>query len=371
MRILIDLTSLADNFSGIERYAASISYNMIIQTNDEYILIFKKSVHSMFVGLKENKRIIFVTISECNKLLFNQVKLPYVISRYKADWYLFMAFPVPILLFRKNMVSTIHDICCWDCPWTMNGISKWYFRISHRVAISKCKKIITISKFSKRRIEDKLKYSSEKIWLIYCGIEKNFLNYTDSYEMSEKVKNKYNLPEQYILSLSTLEPRKNLNLLVEAYAQLVKEKMVDIPLVLAGRKGWKIDELFSEIDSTVVNKILFTGFIDEEDLPVVYGNAKLFVFPSMYEGFGIPPLEALACNTLVLSSNATSLPEVLGDAAKYFNYNSVEECALNILFMLQISDKDMKDLYLKGKNQIDKFHWEKEAAKLYTLISKN
>ena len=135
MRICIDLTSLADNFSGIERYAASLSLEIVKNKDVSCVLLFKNEVHPLFRQYASMKNVELKVILGGNKLIFNQIKLPWVLHGIKADWYLFMAFPVPILSFKKHMVSTIHDICCWDCPETMNGMSKWYFRISHLVAI--------------------------------------------------------------------------------------------------------------------------------------------------------------------------------------------------------------------------------------------
>ena len=242
MKILIDLTSLADNFSGIERYAACLALGLTQNKTHNYILIFKESVHEMFKEISKESNVESIILQRCNKLMFNQIKLPFEIYKHKADCYLFLAFPVPIFLFKKNMVSTIHDICCWDCPETMNGMSKWYFRISHRIALKKCKAIITISEFSKHRIMDKLKFDEKKIWLIYCGVDEKFLNYKGSNDENKRIKEKYKLPDKYLLSLSTLEPRKNLGILIEAYTHLVLNDNFDIPLVLAGRKGWKMDE---------------------------------------------------------------------------------------------------------------------------------
>ncbi|MEY8337974.1 glycosyltransferase family 1 protein [Lachnospiraceae bacterium 62-35] len=362
MKILIDLTALADNFSGIERYAACLTRELLRYNENEYILIFKNEVHPIFKDCENRKSIEIAVISSCKKLFFNQIKLPFEIYKYTADWYLFMAFPVPILLFRKNMVSTIHDICCWDCPETMNGMSKWYFRISHRAAMIKCKSIITISKFSKARIVARLNYPKEKIWLIYCGVDKKFLNYVPNQERSKRVREQYNLPEQYILSVSTLEPRKNLRLLISSYQKLILNGGIDIPLVLAGRKGWKVDGLLNDIDDKVKDRILFTGFINDVDLPVIYGNAKLFVFPSMYEGFGIPPLEAMACGTRVLSSNTCSLPEVLGETAEYFENNDEEDLCVKINKCL----KNNSDRTFKFKQ--NKFLWSYEAEKLINFM---
>lgn len=365
MRICIDLTALADNLSGIERYAACISLELLKHQKDHFILLFKDDVHPMFRNYFWSRNIDCVVIPGCNKLLFNQVKLPFVLHKIKADYYLFMAFPAPVFSFKKNMVSTIHDICCWDCPETMKGMLKWYFRISHRVAIKKCKAIITISEFSKKRIHEKLNYPNDKIWLIYCGIDQD--EFTVHPERSKLVREKYNLPDEYILSLSTLEPRKNLPLLIHAYEDLIQrgEKLPN--LVLAGRKGWKMDGLLEAIDEKVKMRITFTGFVDDSDLSEVYGNAKFFVYPSMYEGFGMPPLEAIACGTPVISSDAASLPEVLGGTARYFVSGNKE--ALEKAIIQSINCEEDEEFRNLTDNQLKKFSWAAEANKLYELIN--
>lgn len=357
MKIVIDLTSLADNFSGIERYAASLAHEMVLHTDDQYILVFKGGVHTAFLDVKSKKNVKCLILKPCKKLIFNQVVLPNAISKIKADYYLFMAFPVPIFLFKKNMVSTIHDICCWDCPDTMKRSSAVYFRISNRVALKKCKNIITISKFSEDRIVDRLNYDRSKIWRIYCGVDDKFLYYKKS-DREEAILNKYNIPSEYILSLSTLEPRKNLKLFINAYRALAISGEINIPLVLAGRRGWKIDDLLAGIEDDVKKKILFTGFIEDDDLPAIYANARLFVFPSMYEGFGIPPLEALACGTPVLSSDSTSLPEVLGNNAQYFQNNNMKSLEEKIIVALKSENHEFVITY----------SWFDEANKLYSIM---
>lgn len=364
MRIVIDLTSLADNFTGIERYAACISREMIKQSAEEYVLIFKEKIHASFVDICEQKNVEPVVLKPCHKLLFNQIRLPWALRKYKADWYLFLAFPVPVLLFKKNMISTIHDICCWDCPETMNGLSKWYFRISHRVAMWKCRYIITISEFSKKRIVERLKYRKEKLLLVYCGIDEKFRRLEITDEKRQELIEKYQLPDRYLLSLSTLEPRKNLSLLIRAYAKLIEQKQIETPLVLAGRKGWKMDSFLEGISESVRSKIIITGFIEDEDLPYIYQQADLFVFPSMYEGFGIPPLEAMACGVPVLSSDAASMPEVLGDAAYYFQSGDADMLAKCLKEMSILSNKGKQSLTENGASQVLKYMWNVEAKKL-------
>lgn len=370
MRILIDLTALADNFTGIERYAACISHEMIMQSDKEkYILLFKEQIHPLFEKACQKDNVETIILKRCHKLIFNQICLPWAIHRCKADWYLFLAFPVPVLTFKKNMISTIHDICCWDCPETMNGLSKWYFRLSHRVAMKKCRYIITISEFSKKRIVDRLGYPEDRILLIYCGIGNEF--YKGQWEVQEikDIIKKYSLPERYILSLSTLEPRKNLSLLIAAYSNLVLETEMRMPLVLAGRKGWKTDTLLEDVPSAVREQIIFTGFIEDEDLPYVYHNAEFFVFPSKYEGFGIPPLEAMACGIPVLSSDAASMPEVLGGACVYFSSEDIDACKQQLQYMLNISGEDRQNMIGQGYKQTECFSWKKEAVKLLRCIN--
>ena len=148
-------------------------------------------------------------------------------------------------------------------------------------------------------------------------------------------------------------------------------KEMDMPLVLAGRKGWKMDELLEGIEPSVKDKIFFTGFIEDEDLPVIYGNAEFFVFPSMYEGFGIPPLEAMACGTPVLSSNAASLPEVLGDAAVYFKCGDEADLQSKMLSMLKRIKNDRENMRPTLLQQAGKFTWSESAKALSRLLHCN
>ena len=249
----------------------------------------------------------------------------------------------------------------------MNGMSKWYFRISHRVAVKKCVAIITISEFSRSRIHEKLRYPKDKIWLIYCGIDTEW--FAASSVMEKKIREKYNLPEEYILSVSTLEPRKNLQLLIRAYTNLMNKKMILPKLVLSGRKGWKMEEFFMTINQDVKNNIVFTGFIDDIDLPVIYSLAKFFVFPSIYEGFGMPPLEAMSCGTLTLSSDAASLPEILGNTAIYFTNNDIDDLEKKLIYLCNIPNTKREDIIFKGLERCHKYNWENEAETLISNLS--
>ena len=362
MRILFDLCSLEDNFSGIERYALNISKEYIQQyPQNEYILVFKNKVFNLYNEIVKQDNVRVVTLKKCNKLIFNQFILPFHLYKLKADAYVFLAFPEPILFFHKNIYTTLHDMVCWDCGETMSTLSKYYFRISNIHSKYVCKKIITISEFSKNRISTVLKIDSNKIMLINCGISKDFYSLIAQTNINSLQK-KYCLPEKYILTLSTLEPRKNLSLLLTVYKKLLDNNVDIPPLVLAGRKGWKMDNFLKDFPKEYLDHLIFTGFVDDTDLPALYNHADFFVFPSLYEGFGIPPLEAMACDTVVLSSDSSSLPEVLGNAAIYFKNNNFADLYDKIKYVAHLKDKEK---YIElGRQRVEVFDWKKESKKL-------
>lgn len=360
MRICVDLTSLADNFSGIERFALSISKELIKNTEHHWILLFKNSVHKEFSGEAENVE--KIVINGGNKLIFNQLILPIKLLGIKADRYFFPAFPAPFFFFNKNAFNTIHDLSCWDCPGSNKKYMIWYFKIMYW-KVSLCnKKIITVSEFSKGRICKILRVKPENVFVVYNGISDQFNNSELTDEEKKRVKEKYSLPKDYVLCLSTLEPRKNLRLLLDAYSSLFHEGIAE-EIVLAGRKGWKMEDFLKGYPEEFLQHVHFTGFVDDEDLPAIYKLAKVFVFPSLYEGFGIPPLEALACGTPVISSDAASMPEVLGNNAVYFindNKNSLVDTLRN--------NDVIKCLRNATILFLDRYSWSSSALKLVKYL---
>ncbi|HBA68692.1 MAG TPA: hypothetical protein DCZ40_04955 [Lachnospiraceae bacterium] len=374
MRVAIDLTSLADNFSGIERYAMNIARELIEMDKhreNTYILMFKRKIHPEFKKYRGRENVVVKVWKGENKLIFAQILMPFHLYSVKADVFLFLAFQSPILFRHKGIYNTVHDLTCWDCPETMKKHMEWYFKLSIRNALLVSRKIITISEFTGKRIMKKFHCKREKIILAYCGISDVFMDYIGSRKvpLSEEetdkrleIRHKYHLPEQYILCLATLEPRKNLPFLVEAYVELQEEETLEIPLVLAGRKGWKMDEFLNRIEDVYRRKIIVTGFIEDNDLPYVYHMADCFIFPSIYEGFGMPPLEAIAVGTMVISSDAASLPEVLGKAASYFHLGDKQglKDKMRLGIRQEISDVSVEEI----KKRIKRFQWKKSANRI-------
>ena len=362
MRICIDLTSLADNFSGIERFALSITKELVKHEEHHWILLFKNSVHKEFKDCEVEK----IVIKGGNKLIFNQVMLPLKLAGINADKYFFPAFPAPFFFFSKNAYNTIHDLGCWDCPGSNKKYMIWYFKIMYWKASLCNKKIITVSEFSKGRICSILRVKPENVSVIYNGISNQFNRDELSEDEKKRIQEKYNLPENYILCLSTLEPRKNLRLLLDAYASLFDEGIFE-EIVLAGRKGWKMEDFLNGYSEEFLQHVHFTGFVDDEDLPAVYKLAKVFVFPSLYEGFGIPPVEALACGTPVISSDAASMPEILGSEATYFNNTQISSL---IHCIREFSDETSKvENKTNGHLITDTYSWENSAKKLLKYLS--
>lgn len=361
MKIAIDLTSLSYHMTGIERYAACVSEEMLKQDNiNDYYLIFRNEIYKTFKTFVDDTRVKAIVLHGNNKLVFNQIVLSIALYKIKADRYIFFAFTSPILFRRKGIINTIHDMGAWDSSEAMKFFQKVYWRTTMRCSARVSEKIITVSEFSKGRIVEILKYPKEKIHVIYSAV---YEGVTKDYGYSfEDIRERYGLPDKYIMTLSTLEPRKNMVLLLEAFTD-IKDK-VDYDLVLVGRKGWKMDEIVEKYDRD--GRVHITGFVDDEHIAAIYKNAICFVFPTLYEGFGLPPVEALALGTPVISSDAASMPEVLRNQAVFFKSNSISELK-NKLTNLKEELSDMSislDEYQK-KN----YRFSNSSVKVLELIS--
>lgn len=322
MRIAIDLTSLADNFSGIERHAAELSRALVgIDEQNEYLLVFKEVVHPFFDGVADahaNVGVVVFPRGSRGKLYFSQFTLARELKKLHVDLALFLAFPAP-LLYTGRAISTFHDLCWHDVPETMLPKSRLYWKVLEKVNARRNEKILTISQFSKSRIVDVLKVPENKVLVTYCGIDDKLFNREKAASvLFSTLKGKYGLPDRYVLTLSTIEPRKNIGLLIDAWAKACLENGYEPDLVLAGRKGWKQEALVERVPDALRKRVHFTGFVDDGDLPALYASSELFVFPSIYEGFGLPPVEAAYSGARVLCSDIPCLKEICGDGVEYF-----------------------------------------------------
>jgi len=364
MKILFDLTALFDHLTGIERYNLNIS-KCIIRNHPEnkYILLFKNQIHEEFTNFMKQDNVECHILKGTYKLLFIQWRIYKELIHIDADYYVFLSFTSPMLFRHKGIINAIHDMTCIDYPETMSNKMVYYFRLTDACAIKNSCKIVTISKFSQKRICDIFHVEKDFVPIIYCGLSENFIKPYTPINLSKK----YSIPKEYILSLSTIEPRKNLQLLIKAYHELTNEG-VNLPdLVLAGRKGWKLEDIIDQPDYRVINKIHFTGFIDDEDLSQLYHDAELFVFPSLYEGFGLPVIEAMSQGTKVISSNSSSLPEVVSNYAILFESNDLADLKYKIRKQLEhTNDKDLKAVSYVRQT----FDWSRESEILYQIMKR-
>ncbi len=213
-------------------------------------------------------------------------------------------------------IITVYDLVWLRFPETMPRYTRFVQQVFAEKAISSADIIVVISRSTGEELTRRLGVPNEKIRLVYPGISESY-NPQDPEKAAEYISNKYGVPRRYLAAVGTLEPRKNLKLLVEVLRILKSKGQLDCPLLVAGAGGWKNSQLFREIQAAGLTKreIRFLGYLPDEDLPFFYAGAQLFLFPSLYEGFGIPPLEAMACGTPVIASNAQPMPEILGDAA--------------------------------------------------------
>lgn len=252
---------------------------------------------------------------------------------YKLVW---PAFPIPYSLFfgkdrditqffnfvvppgvKGKVVTIVHDMAYKAYPETVNEKTRRWLELTLEGSCKRADAIMTVSEFSKQEIMKYLGVKAEKITVMPNGVDLE--RYHGSYpkEAIGRLKDKYHIQGEYFLYLGTLEPRKNIERLIEAYHLLLQEKGEDsIPrLVLAGGKGWLYDSIFELVGRLGIgHMVLFTGYVEGADVPVLMQGARAFLFPSLYEGFGMPPLEAMACRTPVITSATSSLPEVVGDA---------------------------------------------------------
>ncbi len=258
---------------------------------------------------------------------------------------------------RGKSVITIHDLGFMIAPENANRHVQSYFRRWLPFCARNADLLIAVSQNTREDIIKLLKIPEERIRVIYNGIEEIYQPGREK-DISSPLFKK--LPEDYVLFVGTLEPRKNLLRLIEGFS-LFKKGGGKEKLVIAGEKGWSYESIFETVEKLNLEKeVIFSGYLSQEDLPALYRSASLFLFPSLYEGFGLPPLEAMACGVPVIASRVSSLPEVLGEAAILVNPYNTEEIAQAIKNTLE-DERLRASLIEKGFARAKLFSWEKTA----------
>lgn len=270
----------------------------------------------------------------------------------------------------------------------------WHKFVYPKKQAQKADLIIAISKSTKKDLVELYKIDAQKIKVIYPGIDREFFcPQNDKIRLSE-VKDKYQLPNKFILYFGTIEPRKNILAILKVFEEIKKGRdskilevdwqgfegivknqkertfnFSELKLVIAGTKGWLCDEVFKAVkNSEFKNDIIFTGFIDEEDKPYLYNLAEIFVYPSFFEGFGLPPLEAMACGTPTIVSNKSSLPEVVGNAAIMIDPQNIDELVFAVKEVLRNQELN-NYLRKQGIERAKQFNWDNAAKNVILCAS--
>lgn len=306
------------------------------------------------------------------KKLWTQIALPahLFLERQKPDVFFSPAHYAPRFSPVPTVVS-IMDLAFFHFPELftkkdLNQLKSWT-----GYSIKKAKKIITISQASKDDIIRLYGIEPDKIAVIYPGIKQTASLTPHIYPMNE-LKTKYNISDNFLLFVGTLQPRKNIVRIIEAFAMLKKRKTEndeqDLQLVIIGRRGWHYDEILAApAKYGLKDSVKFLDFVPDEDLVLFYQHAQVFVWPSLYEGFGLPVLEAMKFGCPVITSNVSSLPEAGGDAALYVDPENVEEIK-NAIEKVMTDTKLREEMIAKGKKQVGKFSWEKAARETLQIV---
>lgn len=367
-RIGIDARFYGPKQKGLGRYTQEIVDRILLLDKENDYVVFLSPDN--FDDLKIINPNVKKVLAEARwYTLAEQINLPILIAKEKLNLIHFPHFNVP-LFCRTRFIVTIHDLILTKFPTvkasTLNPFLYWFKNFAYRVviknAVKRAEKIIAVSQFTKDDIINKFKIPSDKVIVTHLGVA----------DMSTKTEkdgsalfDKYKIDKPFLLYVGNAYPHKNLEGLIKIFPK-IRESEKKLKLVLIGKDDYfygKVKDFAKKYDE---NNIIFPGFVPEKYLPLFYQNASLYVFPSYYEGFGLPPLEAMAKGCPVASSNQASMPEVLGDSAVYFNpYN--ENDMIKAIANL-IKDSILREeIVRRGREQVKKYCWEECGKKTVSI----
>lgn len=365
MRIAIDVTPTIGQKAGIGLYIHNLIKNLArTDKENEYLLYayfwksFKAKKKNLFVPDQPNFRLGVKRIpNRMINALFNYLHLPVNFFLPPTDIVHCTCYLTPVSKKSKSVV-TIHDLTPLLFPELHAEYTKKVMFRGLLHSVRKVNKIIAISESTKKDVMRLFHVPEGKIEVIYEAADEIYHPIEDSGILTQ-IRSKYKIPNKFILFVGVLEPRKNIARLIQAFSIL--KKKFEYKLVIVGGSGWFYDEIFEQVRRLhLEGEIIFTGYVPREDLQALYNAAELFIYPSLYEGFGLPPLEALACGTPVITSNVSSLPEVVGDAALLVDPYNIEEMTQAMYRVL--TDRNLRySMIDKGLRQAKKFSWKRTA----------
>ncbi|HBG49443.1 MAG TPA: glycosyltransferase family 1 protein [Cyanobacteria bacterium UBA9971] len=351
MKLVVNALFLTQKITGVQRYAIEISKELKRIFNDKIKFVAPSNIihHELAEYLDVE------VIGNFTGFLWEQVDLKFYLSRNKNPLLLNMRNTAP--LFHPKNIIVIHDLIFMKNKKWFSKKFPFIYRFFAPILLKKALKIITVSDFSKQDIIKTFNINPDMIEIVYNAVSKEFQEYSN-----ENFENKYG---DYILAVASfLSPRKNLCSAIKAFNKL---QVQDLKLVIVGAELKHFSDQ-NMLDEIKLNKnIILTGYVNDKILANFYKKAKLLVFPSFYEGFGIPAIEAMSCGCPVVASNVTSLPEVCADAACYVNPYMVDDIANGMNKILNNSEL-RNELIQKGYQRQTEFSWENSAHKLTKII---
>ncbi|UCD20850.1 MAG: glycosyltransferase family 4 protein [archaeon] len=355
--------------TGISFYVYHLIKNILNlnKKNQFFLLHSEKNDEKLYKKAKEV--IIPYSLFGKKTSLRNLFHLSKFVKRLNLDilheFNVFMPFMVKN---NTKRIMTVYDLSPIVLPHTHLKRSSIYYRLFLKRVLRKANAIIAISQNTKRDLIRYFRIHGKKVYVIYPGRDESF-KIIKNKNIKEKIKKKYNLPDKFILDVSTIEPRKNLSCLIKAYS-LISDK-IDEKLVIVGGYGWRnekerVDKLIKKLK--IRDKVKIIGYAEGKDMPMIFNLCEIFVFTSIYEGFGLPLLEAMACGKPVLCGKNSSLKEVVGNAGLEINEKNPKDVANKIEKILK-SSKMRKELSKKSLKQSKKFSWKKSALELLKIYS--
>ena len=299
------------------------------------------------------------TIRPPVRILWEQAIQPAALRREKVDLLHAMAFVSPLLSSCPTVV-TVYDLSFLRFPESFRPLNRLYLRLFTQRSVERARRVIAISESTRQDVVRLLGKPAERVDVVYCGVDARF--HPRDPETVRAFRRKKGLPERFILFLGTLEPRKNVVSLLKAYARLVARDSRSWPaLVIAGAKGWFYQEILAKVERLdLADRTILAGYVPEEEKPLWYNAAEIFVYPSLFEGFGLPPLEAMACGTPAIVSDTSSLPEVVGDAGRQVPPDDVAALAEAMATLL--GDPVLRaECRQRGLERAARFSWDTAA----------
>ncbi len=364
MRIGIDARLLYYSQAGISQYTKQLTRAMArLNTDDEFIIFHSRKDDKQLVEAPNFKRVSLWT--PCHHRLETFILPMEVLPHAPRILHSPDFIPPKFGLWRS--VITVHDLSFLLYPNLQTRDSaRYYGQIDQ--AVKQVDHIIAVSQSTKNDLVHLLGCPANKISVIYEAASPVYRPMV--VDAGQAVAQKWQVEGDYILFVSTIEPRKNIPTLLRAFRNLLDEYRINVKLLFAGSKGWLYEEIFRLVEELkLTSNVRFLGRVDNSDLVELYNAARLFVYPSTYEGFGLPPLEAMACGTPVITSNVSSLPEVVGDAALLVDPLNIEQLTATIWRAL--SDENLRsELTWKGLRRAHCFSWERAARETMAVYEK-